>query len=322
MKKIALSWSMIICLLAAVPGLASAENHQNALQMEELTIQVMPEFSYHPKDKKKNRPPLLVGYHVSLKNNTDKPQKGQIEVPIPIKDKNFRIGYVADYSLDLTEMNEINYQLDKQKGTISWETSEEIKPEEIYKFVIEFYTDSINESKDSKTLDYKFESFADTALLNLIFVEPLKTDSFTLKPEAESHQKNTYNMNMFLYQAQGMKPGEKKEIQLKYKRAETRTTGEIMDDKAGESAKQTNTTNNEEKMPLWIVVSVVGGVTAVAAVLLIFVLRSRANQSGKKDKSQQQTTENVKKTKLRSMLLDGRVTEEEYNALLKKLGGQ
>ena len=322
MKKLQLTLAFVLLLLIPLPGQVNAENTKNILKMEELTIQVMPEYSYHPKDKKKETTPLLVGYHGALKNNAQEPQKGQVVIPLPMDEKNFRIGFVADYSRDLTEMNEIEYQLDKEKGTISWETSEEIQPQEIYKFVIEYYTDSIKQKAGSNTLTYDFKSFAEIGLMNLIFVEPLKTESFKLEPEAEQHQKNSYNMNMFLYQSQGMKPDEERNIVLEYKREETKTTAEIMEDMAGDASKAGTVKQNKEKMPLWIVISVIGGITVAAAGILLFFMKKKTAKPEKKTATKDDAANETKKAKLRTMLMDGSITEEEYNELVKKLGGR
>ncbi|WP_404329613.1 hypothetical protein [Mesobacillus maritimus] len=323
MRNKARIWPLIFSILFFMPAIVSAENTDNPLQMEELTIQVMPEFAHHPDDKKQDNPPLLIGYHGALINNSDQPQKGQIAIPLPVEEKNFKLGFIADYSKDLSEMNEIEYELDSETGTISWTTSEEIQPQELYRFVIEYYTDSIKEGKESNTLEYHFESFADIGMMNLIFVEPLKTERFKLEPEAESHQKNSYNMNMFIYMSQGMKPGEEKTIKLEYDRAEERTTGEIMDEMAGGTAKQGTSTNNEEKIPVWMIVSVVGGVSVIAAGLLIFFLRKKTtNRVEKRKMVTKESSTDIKKAKLRAMLLDGSISEEEYNQLLKSVGGK
>ena len=318
MKVIKLILAIILLFVFQLPVKGSAETKSNVLKMEELTIQVMPEYSYHPKDKKKN-PPLLVGYHGALKNNAEEAQKGEVVIPLPMNEKNFRIGFVADYSRDLTEMNEIQYELDKENRTISWETSEEIQPQEIYKFVIEYYTDSIKEKDGTKRLTYDFKNFADIGLLNLIFVEPLNAESFKLEPVSEQQQKNSYNMNMFLYQSQGMKPGDEKNISLEYKRAETRTTAEIMEDMAGDAKKAGTVKQNDEEMPLWLVITVVGSVTVFAAVLLIFTMKKRKVKPVKRESS---NDFEAKKSKLRAMLVEGSITEAEYNELIKKLGGR
>ncbi|MDF1506811.1 hypothetical protein PZE06_01305 [Robertmurraya sp. DFI.2.37] len=322
MRRLSFLWTFVFCLSLMVTGSASAEETKDSLKMEELTVQILPEYSYHPKDKEGKRPPLLVGYHGSLLNNTDKAQKGKIQIPLPTKEKNFKIGFVADYSADMRDMYEIEYELDEKEGFISWETSEEIQPQELYRFVIEYYTDSIVDG-DKKTLDFHFESFADIGLMNLIFVEPLKTESFKLEPEAETHQKNSYNMNMFLYQVQGMKKGEEKSIKLEYERADDRTTTKIMEEMAGSAGmQQASVRNNEEKIPTWLIITVISVITVMSTILLVYFLKKYSAAPKKNLQQSKNKDENhAKKAKLREMLLEGTITEEEYNELMKKLGG-
>lgn len=321
MRKTSYITVLILSLLLMWQEITFAEEI-NPLQMEELTIQVLPEYTYHPKDKKQNQTPLLIGYHGTLKNNSDVSQKGKIEIPLPVKDDNFKIGFVADYSKDLKEMFEIEYELDEKAGIISWETSEEIAPKEMYKFVIEYYTDRIEETKEGNKLEYSFQSFADIRLMNLIFVEPLKTESFTLEPPAESHQKNSYNMNMFVYQVQGMNPGDVKSIQLEYNRADDRTTVEIMEEMAGSSGEKAAVKNNDEQIPVGRTITVVGGVSVSAAAMLLLLLKKRSRNIGKKFNDKKDNNADLKKAKLRKLLVEGSITEEEYNQLLNRLGGK
>ncbi|MCM3670131.1 hypothetical protein M3181_14080 [Mesobacillus maritimus] len=321
MLKKAFVWPLIFTLFILLTHSVAAEENQNPLQMEELTIQVMPEFAYHPEDTGKNKLPLLVGYHGALINNSEQPQRGQIEIPLPMEEENFRIGFVADYSSDLTEMNEIEYELDQKKGTITWTTTEDIQPQELYRFVIEYYTNSIHEGEKTNTLEYSFKSYTDIGMLNLIFVEPLNTESMKLEPEAESHQKNSYNMNMFIYMSNGVKPGEEKNIKLEYDRAEERTTEEVMNDMVGGTSNHGVTATNNEKIPVWMIVTVIGGVSIVIAAVLLVFLRKRSKKSNEKG-IRKESALNIKKAKLRALLVDGTITEQEYIELLKKVGGE
>lgn len=313
----------MMILLLSLPGYASAENQESILKLEELKVQVMPEYANHPKDKEKSHPSLLIGYHGTLVNPTDHPVKGQIEIPLPMDEDNFRIGFVADYNRDLTELNEIEYEMDKKNRTISWETSEDIQPNESYKFVVEYYTNQLMVKKETKKLSYQFKSFADIGLVSIVFLEPLKSDSFQLTPAADSHQENGYGMNMFLYQIQGMKPDQGKEIQLEYKRSETRTTMEIMEEMTGNPEHTEKAVQKNETLPIWLILTVVGGASALAAILLILLMKkkkgSQLNQNKQSVKIQED--EKVKKARLRAMLLEGSISQQEYNELLKKLGG-
>ncbi|QED49035.1 hypothetical protein [Cytobacillus dafuensis] len=322
MKKIILSWIWIAFLVLSFPRNFFAETQNPILKLEELNIQVMPEYALHPKDKEKSTPSLLIGYHGTLKNTTENPQKGQIEIPLPVNEKNFRIGFVADYNRDLSEMNEIDYKIDKKAGIISWETSEDIQPQEAYKFVIEYYSDQIKTDEDKKSLSYHFKSFTDIGLVSVIFLEPLKTENFTLTPAADSHQENGYGMNMFLYQYQGMKLNEEKEFKLEYNRSEAKTTIELMEEMAGNSPHGEGAVKKNETLPIGVTISVVGGISILSAILLVIFFKKRKKKPNvKKNETNKVNEFELKKSRLRTMLLEGSITEEEYKELLKKIGG-
>jgi hypothetical protein len=223
----------IIILLSLLinPSFSSAEEGKNPLSMEELSIKIMPEFAYHPNDVKKELPPLLIGYQGTMLNHSDQPQKGQIEIPLPMNDKNFRIGYVADYSNDLSKVYEIEYIIDQEKGTITWTTSEEIQPNEVYKFVVEFYTDTINVEKEKKTVSYQFKSFTDIGLFNVSIVQPLKAKKVELTPAPEEKKTHADEEGVTSYNFQGIQAGDEKSFTLTYERSETRPSVELIDQK-------------------------------------------------------------------------------------------
>lgn len=318
-----IKWSavrfLLLSMLLVMPTQwAQAEETTNVLSFEELQIQVMPEFSYHPEDKKQDQPALLVGYHGSLMNKSDQPQKGKIEIPLPMKEKNFRIGFVADYNREGTEMLEIEYELDKKNGVMTWETHEEIQPGEMYKFVIEYYTDQITAKVEAKKLKYSFSSFANIGLVSITFLEPLKTESFTIAPAAEEHQQNPYGMNMFMYQLQGVKPGQKQTYEVNYSRAEKTPTMDIINDMAGQSTTKDTTVKENKTMSTELVTGVVVGSSLFLGSLLIILLRKRKPQAAKKSLKDDSRQEKVRR--LRAMLVDGSITEEEYEQLMKKMG--
>lgn len=301
---------------------------EQSLKMEELTIQILPEYAYHPEDKEKEHLPVLIGYHGTLKNVTDKPQKRVIKIPLPEDSENLRIGYVAEYNRDHTERHEIDYEIDEEKSIISWETGEEVQPEELYKFVIEFYTNDLVVKDDKREMTYTFEKFTDSGMINIIFLEPLRSEKFKLTPAAESHQQNPYGMNMFYYQGSKLKLNEKKTIQLQYERDEEKMTVELFDEMY-ESVNGVQEQENKTMSPS-IVIAVIASVSAVAILILLFFLRKNSNKK-KQDKNKkiknnyhiknEKSEQELKLASLRSMLVNGEITEDEYKALLKKLGG-
>ncbi len=323
-KNMGLSAIIAIFLLAiSQPYHAAAEKQatDGVLQMEELSVQVMPEYAYHPKDKKRKEPSVLIGYHGTLMNTSDQAQKGQVQLPLPIGEKNFRIGFVADYSSDLKEMAEIEYSLDKKTGILSWTTTNKIQPGDFYKFVVEFYIDPLTVREDKKELTYSFESFADIGLLNIIFLEPLKASDMKLNPAPEIHQENPYGMNMFIYQYQGVKRKDEKTFNLTYTRSTTKTTMELMENMAGESAK-VSTVKENERMPIGWVFGTVGATTVVSGGVLVLLMKRRKRPSRQGSARQGESDDLVKKKRqLRAMLADEKITSEEYEELLKRLGG-
>jgi hypothetical protein len=321
MRKLLVLTSLFLGLLLFFPSSLKAETTSPVLSMEELSIQVMPEYAHHPKDKEKEAPPLLIGLHGTFMNKSDQPQKGKIEIPLPLKAKGFRIGYIADYNRDQTNMYEIEYEIDQRKGTVSWTTSEEIPPGELYKFVIEYYTNEIKVDKKEHTLSYKFQSFADIGMLRILFLEPLKTDGFSLTPAAESHQENGYGMNMFMYQYQNVKPNETKEIELKYERSETKTTMDIMNEMGNKTVSQGPIEKNDP-LPLGFIIGIIGGISAIGALAIVFFLQRRKRKENEENNEKLDlsgTDYEAKKKRLRGMLVEGSITQDEYDQLLEKL---
>jgi hypothetical protein len=234
----------------------------------------MPELAYHPNDVKKEHPPLLIGYQGTMRNLSEQPQKGQIELPLPMDEKNFRIGYVADYSSDLSKVYELEYIIDQEKGTISWTTSEEIQPKDVYKFVVEFYTDNITVDNEKKSVAYQFKSNTDIGLVNISFIQPLEAKNVVLNPAPEEKTTHGDEEGAYSYFFQGIKAGEEKSFTLTYERKETKPAIELMEKKE----QQPIDTVKNKKNPAIVSIAVVSGVGLLAAgAFTYFFKRKRRN---------------------------------------------
>ncbi|MEH7274115.1 hypothetical protein [Neobacillus vireti] len=268
MKKYLFIFSILLFLVN--PSMTMADENQNILRMQELSIKVMPEFAYHLNDVEKNHPPLLIGYQGTLLNQSLQPQKGQIELPLPIEDKNFRIGYVADYSSDLSKVYEIEYIIDQEKGTISWTTSEEIQPNEVYKFVVEFYTNNIIVEEDRKSVAYQFKSFTDIGFFNLTFTPPIGAAKIDLSPAPEKNKSHGDEEGVYSYNVQGMKAGDEKSIVLTYERSETKPSIELMEQQPEQTAD-----NENKKSPEILSIAAISGVGLIGAGAFTFILKRK-----------------------------------------------
>lgn len=235
MKPIFTITVFLLCSLL-LPSISSADDTAAPLKMEELSIKILPEFAFHPKDQKKAHPPLLIGYQGTLVNQTDHSVEGKIEIPLPVSDLNFRIGYAADYSSDLKTAHKLNYELDKQKGTIAWKTTEKIDPQQRYKFIIECYTDSLKVNKTKRSLIYKFTSFADIDLLTIDVSQPYKAGKLKLSP-APAQNSHNEDGEAATYFFQNVKKGDEKSLTLSYERNEVKPTMDLLTEKAAKGKK-------------------------------------------------------------------------------------
>jgi hypothetical protein len=311
---------LISILLFVFPLSTLAEKKDSTLILEELSIQVLPEYYYHPKDTKKNHPPLLIGYQGTFKNPSDQALKGKINIPLPRNLKDLQIGFVADYSSNLSEMYEIEYELNKDLGTVSWETTNDIQPGDLYKFVVEFYSNEIKQSKEEKSFTYTFESFTDIGLVNITFLEPLKTESTKIIPAPETHQENPYGMNMFMYQLAGLKLGDKKSYEVNYKRSNSQTTVEIMNQIAPNQKEEPIKPKKVESNELYMVIGGVGAFSLIASLILILFLKKRnrvAIEPAVVGKNSSVLDE--EKALLRVQLIQGEITQKEYDDRIRKL---
>ncbi|MFJ5758387.1 hypothetical protein ACIQAA_04345 [Neobacillus sp. NPDC093182] len=273
MKKLLLNINILLCFfLVFNPSIIAGEENQNILTMEELSIKVMPEFAYHPNDVKKEHPPLLIGYQGTMRNLSEQPQKGQIELPLPMEEKNFRIGFAADYSSDLSKVYEIEYIIDQEKGTISWTTSEEILPKDVYKFVVEFYTDTIMVEKEKKTLSYQFKSFTDIGLFNISFIQPLQAKKTVLNPAPEEKKTHADEEGVYSYFFQGIKAGEEKSFTLTYERNETKPAIEVMEK---QDQQPIETVNNEKNPAIHSIAAFSGAGLLITGAFTYFVKSKR-----------------------------------------------
>lgn len=269
MKRLFSVICFLICL-SLLPSVSLAENVNSPLSMDELSIKILPEFAFHPADKNRTHPPLLVGYQGTLINKLDHSVKGRIQIPLPIHEKNFRIGYVADYSSDLKKAYQIQYTLDKRKGVITWTTTEPIESQGRYKFIIEFYTDSLIVNKDKRSLFYKFKSFADIGLVDISITQPSQSKNVKLNP---SPAENGHNDNTFTYYFQKVKAGEEKKFTLTYNRSETKTTMQLLNAKKPNKEKESNT--RSAKKPNYLVTGSIGGAGLLLTSTFILFIKNR-----------------------------------------------
>lgn len=313
---------------------ASAETPFKAekFPFKEMQIQVMPEFDY-PDNWPKGTPSLLVGMYGTITNNSGQDYGGKIEIPMPAKEKDFQANLVAEFpSADKLEVQR-PYDIDKENGIISWKPAKSIKNNETYKFVIEYYVNSI-QVKDKKSFKYSFTNQAEIDQLNVIFYAPMDAKEIQLEPKAQNNTKSEYGEELYYYQYQNVKKGEKLNYSFSYKKDGTESTMDAINkQQPPNDSTHAGVKNGTSKSPIiGIGGAIIIGIAIIIAGVFVFLglkgkkpLPSKTKKTNKHQpkkvtvKKEGKSANAEEKKELRKKLLTGKIDQETYEEEMKKL---
>ncbi|MEW9049676.1 MAG: hypothetical protein AB2392_00870 [Neobacillus sp.] len=327
---------------------ADAEAAFNAEQFpySELQIQVMPEFDY-PEEWPENTPSLLIGKYGTFTNKSGQDFEGTIEIAVPTNDNGFEPYLVAEFPDENKPEVQRPFEVDTEKGVITWKPSKAIKKDESYRFVVEYYTSSVD-VKDNRSFTYEFSTAADVEALDVIFYAPINAEEITLEPIAPNKTKSDYGEELFYYQYKEVKAGDSYNYSFSYKKEGFESTLDAINQQqppndenhsgvSGSTATdQLNNggTSNADRPIIGIGgASVIGIAIIIAGVFVYLGLKGRAQtapQSSKTQKPKQQPKKQPvrketkvnhieEKKELRKKLLTGKIDQETYEEEMKKL---
>lgn len=344
---------MIALLLIVSSGLSANITSVNAegnflpeqFPYKEMQIQVMPEFDY-PENWPKEEPSLLVGQYGTITNKTGSDFTGKVEIPVPANEKNFQVYLVAEFPSDDKPEVQRPYEVDKERGVISFTPQNPIKKDADYKFVVEYYSNPI-EVKELKSFTYEYTAPANIDALDVIVYAPLKSTDITLDPKPASTQKSDYGEQIAFYQVKAAEKGSSYKYNVSYKKEGNASTLSMIDkNKAPNDANHDGTTATDQvaansgetgggngNRPI---IGAAGGVIIgvsiiIAAMFVFFGLRNKKEKkkntpSYKKEKGmkahqkQKMKPSNDEEIKeLRKKLLNGKIDQETYDEQVKKL---
>lgn len=214
--------TLAFILLATVFAEANREFPVGQFHYTELSIQVMPEFTT-PKGWPINQPAVLIGYHGKLINKTGQSYSGTIEVSIPTKEKNFTIGYLAQYSDQDEEFIELKSEMNLEQGIIRWKPTKPIEQDQIYEFVIEYY---FIPKKDGGLTFFSYSLTPETKIenTNILIYQPVGASQFNISPITDYRSTNDYGVPIYIYQYKNLAQDQKKLFQISYIKKGTKTT--------------------------------------------------------------------------------------------------
>lgn len=333
----------------SIPSANAAEGFPvEKFPYKEMQIQVMPEFDY-PEKWPEDQPSLLLGYYGTFTNKTGKDFSGEIEFPAPINDKNFEVYLVAEFPNETDPEVQRAFEVNKEKGVITWKPAEPIKKDKTYSFVVEYYTNPF-EVKDTKKFDFNYVNIADTEKLDVILYAPLESKDFKVEPQATTTTDSEYGQKLHVYQYTNKKKGDAVNISATYVKKDNKSTLSLMSEKtppndenhSGTSATEqvTNGTGKGKSSDQPIIgiggATVIGLSIIIAGVFVFLGLKgnARSKQSGVKakktpgkkpmvEKQPQKSSKNNnldQKKRLRTMLINGEIDNETYEKEVEKLG--
>jgi hypothetical protein len=308
---------------------------------QDMQLQVMPEFDY-PADWPKDTPSVLVGQYGTFTNKSGQDYSGNIEIPVPAKDKNFEVNLVAEFpDVNKSEVQR-PYEVNKDKGTITWKPGKAIKNGDTYRYVIEYYINSINVS-DQKSFNYQFTNQADIKTLDVVFYAPMNAKNIALEPKAQSTSKSDYKEDLYYYEYKNVKPGNTLNYSFTYTKKDNVSSLSVINkeqppnDSTHSGVNGTTTTSSTDKSKQPIIgiggASIIGIAIILAGLLIFFSLRGRIpkassltsnkstkNQPGKPtSKKIDKLANSEEKKELRKKLLNGKIDQETYEEEMKKL---
>lgn len=313
---------------------------------QQMQIQVMPEFDY-PEGWPKNTPSLLVGIYGTITNKSGHDYSGNIEIPVPTNEKNFVANLVAEFpDVNKSEVQR-PYDIDKTRGVISWKPQKPIKNNATYRYVIEYYTNSIT-GKDQKAFTYQFKSPADIKTLDVIFYEPMNAKNMKLLPKPQSTAKSDYGEALSYYEYKNVKKGNGIKYSFSYQKPNTDSTMSIINKqqppndanhsglKNNSSSKTGSGTTAASRPIIGIGGATIIGIAIIIAGLLVFFgikgnnrpVPSKGNSSHRPNHKQAKQPASNKgnklanteaKKELRKKLLNGKIDQETYEEEMKKL---
>jgi hypothetical protein len=324
---------------------ASAETvfQADKFPFKEMQVQVMPEFDY-PEDWSKDIPSLLIGQYGTITNKSGQDYDGKIEIPVPAKEKGFKAFLVAEFPEENKPEVQRPYDVDQEKGIITWKPAKAIKNNETYQFVIEYYTQSIVVN-DKKSFTYELLNNAKIDLLDVVFYAPMNAKEIVLEPKTENNEKSEYGEELYYYQYKDVKVGDGLKYSFSYVKDGTESTLEainkkqVPNDKDHEGVSATDQvkkggSGNSNSPIIGVGGALIIGISLIIAGLFVYLglkgnsqrttkVTQQNKQQAKKQpqtaKKQNNSANIDEKKELRKKLLTGKIGQEMYDEEMKKL---
>ena len=313
-------------------------------------VQIAPEYT-EPEGYPEDTPNVLVAYLGYLKNTgNEELLNEEITISLPDNITNFMLTTLGDFQGDSTQVKAIqDYTIDEEARTLTWRPNYSIKTDEVYSYVLEFFYNPIETSKEgNKSFTFSLTSPVAAEQLGVLIDQPAGSDAFLIDMEGAQTSLTPYGTLRYGYTFEEVKAGEKKNFPISYTKADNKSTQEMINDGewniptdethsmlnngSGESGDATSNTAVTKPLIGTIGALLISASVILAAVLIIVAILYKKKTSEvlsqqqknieaepqKVKKGIKSTTEEEKK-KLRSQLLAGEIDQKTYDSKMSKL---
>lgn len=306
--------AMIFILGLTIPNFAYAEE---GMVLKDFSVDIWPEY---------DDPRVLVIYQGTFVNNGSADFSGYVKYKIP----KFAIPKEGQINMACEIVNGGNHSCQpyklEDKGDyveLSWKTTRIIKPGQEYPVFLEFYYDTIKGSPE-KSFSYLFMPSYVIQNLNINIKQPLRTEDFQVDPKPLETTVDTKGFSNHKYSYTSLSPEDKIAFKVNYVKKDNEPS---LQKDIPQSAQSSGTSNTSSQLPqsdAWKDPIVMGTVIIFILLLVIVVFFAlNFNKKTVKEKTSKSSSTNPQlikeKKKLRQMLLNGKISEETYQELVRDL---
>lgn len=330
LRYIIVSLAVFIVLAFQTWNVAAQVDRTGAeLPYKEIVIQLMPEY-VNPNGWTEEGPVLLYGQHGFFLNEGEDVYEGNITVDAPVNEESLYIALVGRFD-DQGQVEELDYTIDEEAGTIVWTPEGGIAPGEEYRYVIEYYYAPFS-GDELREFSFAFIVDRDTEHMTVLFFEPFGAENITLSEDAE-RVTDMFGVPVHAFEFEDVSAGEVFAIDVSYTKDNDISTLEALesqsppndDTHAGIGGNPANPGGGNNPIistenAVMISISII-----IAGLLVFFGLRTYRQQPAaqpEKGKFQKQAAKvdiQAEKKILRQQFMNGEIDEKTYRNRMVKL---
>lgn len=322
------------------PTATSTEAITSPLPIESAYVEISPEFS-EPADWPADQPSVVIFVRVVMDNNTGEDYDGEITVNVPANSGTFSFLGIGEH-----EKGSENYEstiledavVDEASNTVTFTPSKPIKDGDTYDFSFSYVYNPMTFDGTTKSFSYSITAPADIEKLSFVIYTPVGATNHDINPETSMVSPFDSGEVAYSYNYGGVKAGDSYTFDIAYDKADLTTTQEAS------STEPTSDTSGDSSgggmsngAAFMISASII-----IFGVLVFLGLRGRKSngsnagrtQSSHKSSSNSSNSSKSSKSKatmktikndegekkrLRKQLIDGEISQDDYERQMKKL---